>query len=130
MPHPALPKSSINNLVINNRHAIGFGQGDMHDDRDEIIPPRPSRPRRYLLSDSKVKVETQWVFLHQVLICVYLIRILTVAFVPMTSARSMSSSSRILTGINCVTLVYVPEVVKLVCEPVSRVEVTVSTSWT
>ena len=57
-------------------------------------------------------------------------RIFTVAFVPMISARSMASSSLILTGISCVTLVYVPEVVKLVREPLSLVEVTELTTST
>jgi hypothetical protein len=61
---------------------------------------------------------------------VYLIRIFTVAFVPMISERSISSSSLILTGINWITFVYVPEVVKLVNPPVSLAEVTVLTSST
>jgi len=62
-----------------------------------------------------------------VIIYIYLILIFTVAFVPMISARSTLSISLILTGINWVTLVYVPEVVKLVAEPASFVEVTVLT---
>jgi hypothetical protein len=61
---------------------------------------------------------------------VYLILIFIVAFVPMISARSTSSSSLILIGINWVTLVYVPEVVKLMAEPVSFAEVTLLTSST
>ena len=48
----------------------------------------------------------------------------------MISARSTLSSSLILIGINWVTLVYVPEVVKLDSEPVSFVEVTVLTTST
>jgi hypothetical protein len=72
----------------------------------------------------------KWTFFQQTFIRVYLIFIFTVAFVPMIFARSTLSGSLILTGINWVTLVYVPEVVKLVAEPVSFVEVTVLISWT